>query len=64
MGRYKLELMIAIEGCILAVYYSSSKCYQFAIIDGLGEILKLDEIFYTKEAAEKSGREAVKELLC
>lgn len=42
----------------LVVYYTSSKCYQFAIISPLG-IQKYDSIFYTAEGAEREGRRSL-----
>lgn len=55
-------MMMAIEGCILAIYYSPAKCYQFSIIDDFNCVYDYSDIFYSLEAAEIKGREAVKEL--
>ena len=43
----------------LAIYYTSSDCYQYSIIDNYGTVLETDDIFYTSEAAEREGREAI-----
>ena len=41
------------------VYYTSGKCYQYAIIFGDGLIYRPDEIFYTGDKALKVGRESI-----
>ncbi len=43
----------------LAVYYTSSDCYQYSIIDDYGTVLEADSICYMIEAAEREGREAI-----
>ncbi len=43
----------------LAVYYTSSDCYQYSIIDEGGVVLESDDIFWTPDAAEQEGREAI-----
>ena len=62
MSEIKIELVVAIEGLILAVYYSHKRCYQFSVIDEFETAFNFDEILYSLEAAEARGREAVKEL--
>ena len=51
--------IIVIKKYTLAIYYTSSDCYKYAIIDSGGTVLDPDEIFYTSEAAEREGREAI-----
>lgn len=51
--------LISINQYILAVFYTSSDCYKYSIIDEYGVVLEPDEIFYTSEAAEREGREAI-----
>ena len=63
MLQYKLKLMLAIDDCVLAVYYSPKRAYQLLIIDEFNCVYDYPEIFYTQEAAEIEGIEAVKELL-
>jgi hypothetical protein len=60
MPKIKIELLVAIDGLILAVYYSIGKCYQFSIIDEFNVVYEFEEIFYTVEAAESAGRAAIK----
>ena len=51
--------LISIGKFILAVFYTSSDCYQYSIIDEGGVVLEPEDIFYTSEAAEQEGREAI-----
>ena len=51
--------LISINQYILAVYYTSADCYKYAIIDDYGTVYEPDDIFYTSEAAEQEGREAI-----
>ena len=51
--------IISINQYTLAVYYTSADCYKYSIIDDYGIVLDPDEIFYTSEAAEREGREAI-----
>ena len=43
----------------LAVYYTSSDCYKYSIIDDYATVYEPDGIFYTWEAAEREGRIAI-----
>ncbi len=51
--------ILSIGKFILAVYYTKSDCYKYSIIDEYGTVLETDDIFYTSEAAEREGREAI-----
>ncbi len=51
--------LISIGKFTLAVFYTSSDCYQYSIIDEYGVVLEPEDIFYTSEAAEQEGREAI-----
>ena len=51
--------ILSIRKFTLAIYYTSSDCYQYSIIDNYGTVLETDDIFYTSEAAEREGREAI-----
>jgi predicted RNase H-like HicB family nuclease len=55
----KIINIIGINNYTLVVYYTSSACYQFAIIDEEGIILEPGEIFYTPEAALQEGKETI-----
>ena len=55
----KIISMLSINRYILAVYYTSYDCYKYSIIDDDGMVYELDDIFYTSEAAEREGREAI-----
>ncbi len=41
------------------IYYTSNKCYQYAIIFGDGSIYQPDEIYCTAEQALKLGRQSI-----
>ncbi|MGV2830739.1 hypothetical protein [Myxosarcina sp. GI1(2024)] len=51
--------IISINQYTLAVFYTSSDCYKYSIIDDYGVVYEPNEIFYTWEAAEREGREAI-----
>ena len=55
----KLIKILSIGKFTLAVYYTSSDCYQYSIIDEGGVVLEPDDIFWTPDAAEREGREAI-----
>jgi hypothetical protein len=59
MPKIRIEYLIAIEDYILMVYYSSCHGYQFSIVDEIGIVYELDEIFYTAEAALTEGKTAI-----
>ncbi|MDJ0569922.1 MAG: hypothetical protein QNJ53_12875 [Pleurocapsa sp. MO_192.B19] len=39
--------------------FPRTDCYEIVIIDDDGTVYEPDEIFYTSEAAEREGREAI-----
>ena len=41
----KIELVVAIEGLVLAVYYSPRQCYQFSTVDEFNMVHEFDDIF-------------------
>ena len=51
--------LVSINQYILAVFYTSFDCYKYSIIDDYGTVYEPDDIFYTIEAAEREGREAI-----
>ncbi|MEL7408069.1 MAG: hypothetical protein AAFN00_14110 [Cyanobacteria bacterium J06558_2] len=51
--------ILGINQYTLAIYYTSYDCYKYSIIDEYGVVLEPDDIFYTSEAAESEGREAI-----
>ena len=59
--QYRIEIVIVIDDWTLAVYYSLANCYQFSVIDGYGNMFDFDDIFYSLEAAEGEGRQAVED---
>ena len=55
----KIIKLIGINKYTLTVYYTSSDCFKYSIIDDYGTVYEPDDIFYTSEAAEREGREAI-----
>ena len=51
--------IIVIKKYTLAIYYTSAECYKYAIIDDYGTVYEPDDLFYSPEAAEREGREAI-----
>ena len=51
--------LVSINQYILAVFYTSYDCYKYSIVDDYGTVYEPDDIFYTWEAAEREGREAI-----
>ena len=51
--------LVTIDRYTLAVFYTSYDCYKYSIIDDYGTVYEPDDIFFTCEAAEREGREAV-----
>ncbi len=51
--------ILSIGKFTLAVFYTSSDYYQYSIIDEYGVVLEPEDIFWTSEAAEQEGREAI-----
>ncbi len=51
--------LVSIREFILAIYYTPAEYYQYSIIDDYGVVLETDDIFFSSEAAERDGREAI-----
>jgi hypothetical protein len=51
--------IISVKKYILAVYYTSSDCYKYSIIDDYGTVYDNNDIFYTSQAAEREGRKTI-----
>ena len=58
----KIDKLINLNGCLLCIFYTS-RCWQYSILFSNGGILSPSEIYYTKDAAERVGREAIKKVL-
>ena len=58
----KIEKAMSINGLSLMIYYTSGKCWQYAIASENGSY-ESEEIFYTALGAEIAGRRQVKILL-
>ena len=60
MDKLRIESVTAIADCILIIYYSPRRCYQFSIIDEFGCAYDFPEIYYSLDSAEKEGKDAIK----
>ena len=58
-----IEKLINLEGCLLAVFYTRGSCWQYSILFADSSFYCPPEIYYTKDAAERVGREAIKTTL-
>jgi hypothetical protein len=59
MSSIRLHHLIFRDKLLLLVFYEPAHCYQFRLINRSGEVLGQPSIFYTAEAAERAGREAL-----
>ena len=59
----KVDKLINIEGYSLAVFYTNSSCWQYSILFPNGSFVSPTEIYYTAQAAERVGREALNKVL-
>ena len=53
MRTMSIIKILSIGKFTLAVFYTSSDCYQYSIIDEGGVVLESDDIFWTPDAAEQ-----------
>lgn len=60
MPKIRIELIVAIDSLILAVYYSPWCCHQFLIVDEFNVVYEFDDIFYSAEAAKTEDRAAIR----
>lgn len=52
----KIEKIIGIDGLTLLIYYTTARCWQFAVIGEDAKLWQQNQIFYTADAAQKAGR--------
>ena len=55
-----IEHLLTINGAILAVYYTDSKCYSYSIALWDGGIYQPQEIYYTADKALEVGIEKIR----
>ncbi|MGB6301881.1 MAG: hypothetical protein WBF90_37700 [Rivularia sp. (in: cyanobacteria)] len=55
-----IHAVISINSCILVVFYTNARCWQFRVICN-SSVCGEKKIYYTAEAAEAAGREWVRE---
>ena len=55
------ELM-AVKGCILAIYYCSDEVYRMSIVDTDGRVLEFDDIFFSIKMATNQAKSIVRVL--
>jgi hypothetical protein len=58
----KIDKVVEINKLTLLVYYTSSKCWQYAIAGKHGSY-ESEGIYYTADAAEREGKEQIQLLL-
>ena len=56
----KIDLITGIENKTLVVFYTNSKCWQFAVITADGQLHQPHNIFYSAKSAEREGRQWIK----
>lgn len=55
MNQLQIQSLSAINNCILLVFYTSGKCWQFRLISPDNSVYGSEKIFYTPEAARVAG---------
>ncbi|MBN3871565.1 MAG: hypothetical protein HWQ23_15170 [Nostoc sp. JL33] len=55
MNQLQIQSLFAINGCILLVFYTPGKCWQFRVISPDGSVFGSEKIFYTPQAARVAG---------
>ncbi len=58
-----IEKIINFPHGSLAVFYTSRRAWQYSILLSNGNYLSPPQIYYTKQAAERMGRNAIKKVL-
>ncbi len=58
-----IEKLISFPSCSLAIFYTRGRAWQYSILLGNGNFLSPPKIYYTKEAAESVGRDAIRKVL-
>ena len=56
----KIEFLIYRDNCLLMVFYTRSKCYQYSLTLKDGSIYTPQEIYYTPTKAYNMGLEKIK----
>ena len=54
--------LLAIKGCVLAIYYCSDEVYRLSIIDTDGRVLEFDHIFFCIKMATNEAKSIVRVL--
>jgi hypothetical protein len=63
MSDIKVDTVICINSSILVVFYTPGHCWQFRIISSTGGIFGEQKIYYSAEAAFRTGMEWVRDEL-
>ena len=58
-----IEKIINFSGGSLAVFYTHTRAWQYSILLSNGNFLSPPKIYYTKEEAERMGRDAIRKVL-
>ncbi len=55
-----IEILVNIDDCLLSVFFTRGNSWQYSILFSDSSLYSPPEIYYTKEAAERVGRETIK----
>lgn len=54
--------LVAVKGCILAIYYCPDEVYRMSIVDIDGRVLEFHDIFFSIKMATNEARSIVRVL--
>ncbi|MEH2233885.1 MAG: hypothetical protein V7K71_30365 [Nostoc sp.] len=57
MSQVKVDTVLCVNGSVLMVFYTPGHCWEFRIISRTGGIFGEKKIYYTAEAAPRTGLE-------
>ncbi|MEH1996565.1 hypothetical protein [Nostoc sp.] len=61
MSQVKVYTVLCVNGSILMVFYTPGDCWEFRIISRTGGIFGEQKIYYTAEAALRTGLERLRD---
>jgi len=54
--------LLAVNGCVLAVYYCSDEVFRMSIVDTDGRVLEFNDIFFCSQMATDEAKSIVRVL--
>ncbi|RCJ37410.1 hypothetical protein A6770_40190 [Nostoc minutum NIES-26] len=57
MSQIKVDTVESINGSVLIVFYTPGKCWQFRVISRTGGVFGEQKLYYSAEAALRTGLE-------